>query len=172
MMMFPRLSAWALLSCLSLGMTTPLSAQVKGSGELYWYDGGIKRPVFVDDAHVADFSGGERTKSAVVKSMPGTKTMAAGQSPLLRDGNDPESRARALPGGVIVRLRQVLPEDQARAYLEQRGLKAVREIGTQTGLWLVESEPGLPSLQLANQLHEKGEFASASPNWWQPRALK
>ena len=41
-----------------------------------------------------------------------------------------------------------------------------------SGLWLVGSEPGLPSLDLANRLYESGDFAVAAPNWWQPRALK
>lgn len=161
-----------LAAVLSLGALAPAAAQTKGTGELYWYDGGVKRPVFVDDSRVADFSGGQRSQAAVVKAMPATKTLAPGQTPLFRDASDPESRTRALPGGVIVKLRQVMPDDQARSYLQQRGLKAVREVGSQTGIWLVESEPGLAALQLANQLHEKGEFASVSPNWWQPRALK
>ncbi len=147
-------------------------AQVKGTSEHYWYDGETKRPLWIDNAQVADFSGQERTKVAVVKAMPATKAMHEKMSPLFRDQADENARGRALPGGIIVRLRQVLPDDQARTYLNERGLKAVREIGIQTGLWLVESAPGMATLELANRLHEKGDFVSAAPNWWQPRALK
>lgn len=170
-----RRSAVLALASLGIALSTAPGralAQAKGGGEHYWYDGEIKRPLWIDGARVADFSGQERTKSAVVKAMPATKSVNDGTSPLFRDSNDDNARTRALPGGVIVRLHQVLPDEQARSFLQQRGLKAVREIGSQTGLWLVESAPGLASLQLANQLHERGEFVSASPNWWQPRALK
>ena len=158
---------------LALVMTTgPSYAQTKGPTEHYWYDGDVKRPLWIDGSRVADFSSQERSHAAVVKAMPATKSMSEGMSPLFRDNADDSARTRALPGGVVVRLRQVLPDDQARAFLQQRGLKAVREGGQQTGVWLVESAPGTATLELANRLHEGREFVSASPNWWQPRTLK
>ncbi len=150
----------------------PVQAQVKGVAEHYWYDGETKRSLWIDSGQVADFSTQDRTKAAVMKAMPATKSLNEKMSPLFRDQADENARARALPGGVIVRLKQIMPDEQARSYLNERGLRAVREIGSQTGLWLVESPPGMASLELANRLHEKGEFVSASPNWWQPRALK
>ena len=61
---------------------------------------------------------------------------------------------------------------KAREFLRQRGLEPLRPIGEHSGMWLVQSEPGVKSLDLANQLHESGEFAGASPNWWQARTLK
>ena len=149
-----------------------VQAQTKASAELYWYDGETRRPLWIDSGQIADFSSQDRTKAAVVKAMPATKALNDKMSPLFRDRADENAHGRALPGGVIIRLRQVMPDEQARTYLNDRGLKAVREIGSQTGMWLVESAPGMASLGLANRLHEKGEFVSASPNWWQPRALK
>ena len=161
-----------LLAMLLALSVNPASAQTKGGAEHYWYDGEIKRSLWIDPAQVADFSTQDRSKSAVVKAMPATKALSDKMSPLFRDRADESAHGRALPGGIIVRLRQVMPDEQARSYLNDRGLKAVREIGSQTGMWLVESAPGLASLELANRLHEKGEFISVSPNWWQPRALK
>jgi|GEM_PF-6216954 len=38
--------------------------------------------------------------------------------------------------------------------------------------WLVQSEPGMASLDLANALYESGQFQSASPNWFKQRATK
>ncbi len=169
---FAIASALSALSFLFIATAAPVHAQTKGAAVHYWYDGEIKRPLWIDAGQVADFSSQDRTQSAVVKSMPTTKSMGEKMSPLFRDQADDNARGRALPGGIVVRLRQTLPDEQARSYLNERGLKAVREIGSQTGLWLVESAPGMASLELANRLHEKGEFVSVSPNWWQPRALK
>ncbi len=47
-----------------------------------------------------------------------------------------------------------------------------REIGGSGRVWLVATPAGLASLDLANRLHESGDFESASPNWWQFRARK
>lgn len=143
-----------------------------GPSELYWYDGQQKRPLWLDGGRVADFNGSERSHAAVVKAMPSTKAVGKGMSPVYRDASSAEARARALPGGVIVQLRRPMPEDQARTWLKDQGLTAVREVGTGSGIWLVDSEPGNASLQLANKLYESGQFVSASPNWWQPRTTK
>lgn len=171
-LMRSRSASWLAAALLVATLCGISASHAAGPSEHYWYDGQQKRPLWLDAGRVADFSGAERTKAAVVKAMPTTKAAEQGMSPLFRDGADEQARSRALPGGVVVHLRQALPDDQARAWLKQRGLVAVREIGTMSGLWLVESEPGTASLRLANKLHEGGEFVSASPNWWQPRQTK
>jgi hypothetical protein len=144
----------------------------------YWYDGDVRRPLYVDDTQVADFSEGRDPKSPVLRSAIAAKAAGASspapgaQSPVFKDAAHAGARSRALPGGVVVRLKQPLPEGQAREFLRQRGLEPLRPIGEHSGMWLVQSEPGVKSLDLANQLHESGEFAGASPNWWQARTLK
>lgn len=142
----------------------------------YWYENGQRKALRVDPGWVADFASpgkAERGKSRTpLKRFIGggkaLETLPGGASPVFRDDN---GAARALGGGVIVRLREAdLPE--ARARLADAGLVPVRPLDPEGRTWLVDSPPGLPSLALANQLHESGKVEAATPNWWRPRELK
>lgn len=137
----------------------------------YWYDGERKRPLWSEPATVADFSAPAGAKSQVLKP-----SALAGEgkrtSPVFRDDASEKSARRALPGGVLLRFRPGTTRESRQALLERHGLRALREIGAGTGTWLVDAEPGIASLELANRLYESGDFAAASPNWWRPRALK
>lgn len=142
---------------------------------LYWYEDGRKQALRIDAAWVADFSapvkGPGRASTPLKRFVGGEKaleTLPEGSSPVFRDDN---GATRALAGGVVVRLREAdVPE--ARARLVDAGLLPVRPLDPEGRTWLVASPTGMPSLQLANQLHERGGFESASPNWWRPRSLK
>ncbi len=140
----------------------------------YWYEGGQRRPLRLDSAHVADFTARgpqvlKAAPSAAAKSVAGAATKGA--SPVFRDAGSGDGSARALPGGMLVTLKHPMDDAQARAWFAARGLTAVRRIGT-TATWLVQTDAGLASLTAANALHESGEVAGAEPNWWQQRALK
>lgn len=151
-----------------------LSAAAAGASaqQRYWYDGDQRRTLWSDAEVVANFSGHGGQKSRVLEPAVIAKREAPGRSPVFRDSRDGSGAARALPGGVIVGFHASSSDAQRRALLTRHGLEPVRELGDGSGLWLVRSEPGLPSLDLANRLYESGDFASAAPNWWQPRALK
>jgi len=146
------------------------------TSQVYWYDGTERKALQTDPAWIADFSApsttpGMKPRSPLKRFIGGEKgleSLPAGASPVFRDEN---GTPRALPGGVIVRLRESDRSD-ARARLETMGLVPVRPIDPDGHGWLVESAAGLPSLELANRLHESGQLESASPNWWRPRALK
>lgn len=142
----------------------------------YWYENGHKRPLRIDPAWIADFSapmkrapGHERTPlKRFIGGDKGLETIPDGSSPVFRDDN---GAMRALAGGVVVRLREAdVPE--ARARLADAGLLPIRPLDPEGRSWLVASPSGMPSLELANQLHESGKFESATPNWWRPRSLK
>lgn len=114
---------------------------------------------------------GEKTTGAMSDATsdatPAGVAGAAVVSPLFIDAS---GRPRALPGGVIVSLKEVLRDAQAREQLQAAGLTPVRQIGER--MWLVESPAGLASLELANRLHATGRFEFVQPNWWQPRTTK
>ncbi len=74
-----------------------------------------------------------------------------------------------LPGGIIV--KQKVAGESAEKILRSRGLEVERVIGG-SGAYLVKSPEGISSLELANQLHESGDFESVSPNWWRERRKK
>lgn len=150
---------------------------------LYWYDGEREYRVRIDPQRLADFRVPQLAgKPAVVRprneAEKSADALPAGLSPVFVDPDAP-GRIRALPGGVIVTLKQVPAgndaverEDLARRRIAAAGVQPLRPIDPDARCWLVESPPGMPSLELANRLHRSGDFESASPNWWQPRALK
>lgn len=157
------------------------SAEAPADSALYWYDGGQRQALRVDGEQLADFRRAAkdtlRPAGDVEKSPSGS--LPDGVSPVLRNAGAAAGDARALPGGVVVTL-QAAPADgdaaaresTARELLQRRGLTPVRALDAMQRIWLVESPPGLPSLELANRLHESGGFESAEPNWWRPRARK
>lgn len=146
------------------------------AASLYYYENGRKKALRVDPGWVADFAapakpepGKPRTPvKRFIGGEKGLERLPSGSSPVFRDDN---GAARALGGGVIVRLRDAgLPETHAR--LAGAGLVPVRPLDPEGRTWLVDAPPGLASLELANRLHESGQYESAAPNWWRPRALK
>jgi len=158
----PRLLALAILFC---------CAAAHGQ-QRYWYDGDQRRALWAEGSVVADFAARSAEKSRVLKPAALVKGASASESPVFRDAKASGSATRALPGGVIVRFRPSMPEEQRRQLIATHRLEPVRELGEGSGLWLMHGAPGLASLDLANRLYESGDFAAASPNWWQPRRLK
>ena len=142
----------------------------------YYYENGQKKALRVDPGWVADFAspakpepGKPRTPvKRFIGGEKGLETLPSGSSPVFRDDN---GAMRALAGGVVVRLREADVPD-ARARLADAGLLPVRQLDPEGRSWLVASPAGMPSLELANQLHESGKFESATPNWRRPRSLK
>jgi hypothetical protein len=160
-------------------------ASLSTSSPLYYYDGGVRRSIQVDTEQWASTKKGAsgagieirqgssaeksvlnatnnlatKSEKATLKSMPG--------SPVFRfsEGGSP----MALPGGVIV--RQKVGGESAEKILKAKGLVIERAIGD-SGAFLVKGPEGISSLELANQLHESGDFESVSPNWWRERRKK
>lgn len=158
-------------------------------------EGGLERSLWLDSGRIAEFSddgapairaatpgeldairggtdaaaGGLKSRQQASRPPAAGATAAPGKSlsPVFRDAS---GRPSALPGGVIVSLRQPLPDDEARAALEAAGLVPIRRIGER--MWLVDSPAGIAALELANRLQEDGRFGFAQPNWWQPKATK
>jgi hypothetical protein len=142
-------------------------------------EGGTPRPLWLDSGRVAEFdktgsgkpiirpaAAGDASPSG--KSDPASAAAGGRQvSPLFVDAG---GQPRALAGGVIVTLRQDLPEAQARDLLQDAGLAPLRQIGAR--MWLVDSPVGLASLDLADRLHGDSRFEFVQPNWWRPRTTK
>lgn len=155
----------------ALATSFALAAGGAGAQERHWYDGDRRRPLWSVPGTIADFSGRTSAKSQVLQ--PAAKAVEAKRSsPVFRDAENEQSAKRALPGGVLVRLKPGTPPEAARVLLERHGLRVVRGIGSDPETLLVDAPPGIASLELANRLYESGDFAAASPNWWRPRAHK
>jgi hypothetical protein len=67
-------------------------------------------------------------------------------------------------------LKSEMDGSTARALIESTGVRPGRPIGS--SMWLVETAPGMASLELANRLHKTGLFEAVEPNWWTPRARR
>lgn len=153
-------------------MTTPPAT----AAAHYWYDGDRRRALLVDEGLRVDFAQGKavlaerpaRTDKALDST---TAADAPAGSPVFRDADSPAVK-RALPGGVILTTRGPTDRASLDRLLAPRGLAVARQLDADGTRWLVESPPGVAGLELANQLHESGDFAAAAPNWWRERALK
>ena len=108
--------------------------------------------------------------TAASSSGAGDASAAAGAAQISPVFVDASGQPRALPGGVIISLKEDLSEAQAQAQLQAQGLTPVRRIGAR--MWLVESPVGIASLELANRLQASGRYEFVQPNWWQPRTTK
>lgn len=157
-----------------------------------WYDGDTPRRVWLDPNLVAEFGSGK--ESAVRETMPKAREVPSSQrgvrlwqvpeqaaqaarsvrskqpqaevSPVLRDAPGSNAPMRALPGNVTVYLDPTWSEEQARAWLANRDLELVRKLDFGQNIFLVRTEPGLASLELANRLHGQDGVVAAMPDWW------
>ena len=73
-----------------------------------------------------------------------------------------------LPGGVILVFHAEWGRHRIDAFLVRNGISAdtATEQTFAENSYFVETEPGFPSLNLANRLAEQSGIAIASPNWW------
>ena len=73
-----------------------------------------------------------------------------------------------LPGGVLLALNPEWTESETDAFFAGNGIKLdrVSDLGFVTNGFFVETEPGFPSLSLANSLAGQDGVVLSSPNWW------
>ena len=158
----------------SKAAAAPLGTGAKDAPVHHWYDGDVRRAVRIDPGLVVEFDGAPRLKAAPAAAGAAATIDPAptqGESPVFVDadsGNGP----RALPGGVILTFERALTRSEVDDLLAPFDTRVAHPIGTDGRRWLAASPAGTASLDLANRLHENLAGATASPNWWQPRARK
>ncbi len=79
-----------------------------------------------------------------------------------------------LPGGVLVALDPEWTEQQVKDFFAQNGISTenTSELGFIENGFLVDTEPGFPSLELANELAANDGVEISSPNWWRQAQAK
>ena len=77
----------------------------------------------------------------------------------------------ALPGGVLVLLQS---DTDPAELLAPEGVAPgrIQPLGGLPDAWVVQTEPGLASLELANRLAELEEVLLSQPNWWRDRRAR
>ena len=158
-----------------------------------WHDGGHARQAWLDPNLIASFGTGDGTKNLLARSygeaqevvragavriysLPaGTDAAKAADqmraaggsySPVFHETSDPVSALRALPGGVVVQLPKDWSESQVDNWLKAQGLQRSGNRAIAPNLFVVDSAPGMASLELANRLNGMADVVSAQPNWW------
>ncbi len=73
-----------------------------------------------------------------------------------------------LPGGVLLVLDPEWDQSKVEAFLTRNGISTERvsDLGFLRNGFMVETEPGFPSLELANELASQQGVVVSSPNWW------
>lgn len=143
-----------------------------GEGRMYtWQDGDSTRQVWLEPNLMvkSDAPVGSLEDAVVeVEGFTGARGDGGGAQ-----GGWPVFRSRsgslmALPGGVLLALDPDWDESQTDAFFERNGIKQSRvsELDYLTNGFYVETEPGFPSLDLANELAEQDGVELSSPNWW------
>ncbi len=145
----------------------PVVAQAEQSA-LFYYRNGVRHELQIDQQRRVDLGIGRGVAPRVVPGAVSAKSLGDSTQLLIDVGSQTEL---ALPGGVVVTMPPSTSTDQALAKLQVLGIaNAKAVVGSQ--IWMVPSASGLPALQLANRLHESGQFLAAEPNWWRKRAGK
>ena len=93
-------------------------------------------------------------------------------SPVWHDSPSADGPIRILPGNIIVILDQDWNEEAVTRWLERHQLRMVSRLPFGPNMLLIESDAGLPALQLANQLYSSGEVKAAFPDWLSQKTLK
>ena len=90
----------------------------------------------------------------------------SGAEPVFRSESGGE--LMTLPGGVLLALDADWDQSQVDDFFERNGISAdrVSELDFITNGFVVETEPGFPSLELANALAGQDGVTVSSPNWW------
>ena len=72
-----------------------------------------------------------------------------------------------LPGGVLLALDETWGRTETDVFFSDNGIDAARvsELDYVTNGFFVETDPGFPSLELANVLAEQDGVRVSSPNW-------
>ena len=73
-----------------------------------------------------------------------------------------------LPGGVLLALDPEWDDAGVESFFSRNNISKDRtsELGFLENGFLVETEPGFPSLELANALAGQEGVVASSPNWW------
>jgi len=177
-------------------LSRDLPAEPTAMRSYVWYDGDNPRRAWLDPEVVAVFDDPDQATARAVRSIapdaallpsskPGLRLWRipansdsivrslhslepeAQVSQVLRDAPSTAAPMRALPGQIIVYLDPDWTEAEAHAWLQSQNLDAIQQLDFGRNVFLLRSEPGLASLELANGLRAQPGVAAAMPDWWQ-----
>lgn len=145
-----------------------------------WKEGSRVRKLMLQSGLVADFGGGvsalsegsekviQSGKVTIWRVLGGNFADSAKKSrgkfsPVFRDQS---GKFRALPGNIIVTFSDGMSDADVRNWAKKRGLRILRRLLKTRNIYVIESEPGMASLELSNSLNDDAQVESCTPNWW------
>ena len=149
-----------------------------GAGTVHtWHDGDREmRAVLQNDATNPDAESGVKgaVGSTIKNAVEQSKNKGGGSSVLPEFRSESGGGMMKLPGGVILLLDESLDDAAVDDFFTRNDIskKNVTEIGYLDNAFLVETDAGFPSLNLANELAGQEGVVSSSPNWQRERVAK
>lgn len=142
-------------------------------GTVYTYEDGDRtvRIVLQDDLAVQDNlavkSSDQVLRKGSVESIV-RKQADPGEDSLPVFRSESGGELMTLPGGVLLSLDQKWDQATVESFFSANNITSeqISELGFIPNTFLVETEPGFPSLELANDLANQDGVAISSPNWW------
>ena len=142
-------------------------------GKVHTYEDGDRtvRVVLQDDLVLQKNSAVTPSDSVLVKGSAQSiikKGSDGGQDSLPVFRSESGGGLMTLPGGVLLSLDPKWDKAQVDKFFSDNNIspEQVSELGFLQNGFLVETEAGFPSLDLANELAAKDGVAISSPNWW------
>lgn len=93
-------------------------------------------------------------------------------SPVLRETPSTDGPIRLLSGNIVVVLDPAWSKDAVSQWVARKQLRVLAELPFGPNMLLIETEAGLPALELANSLYQSGEAKAAFPDWLSEKSLK
>ena len=143
--------------------------------EYSWKDGDRTFTVVLQsDLALLDLGGGETPKDALANTGRGAIVKGSGGQGGLPVFKSPSGELMTLPGGVLLVLEPKLTASEVNSFFAKNGIKRdkVSELSYATNGFFIETDPGFPSLELANKLAAQDDVIISSPNWWMEISTK
>ena len=147
-------------------------------GPVYtWDDGGRTRRAYLQEDLIVAADGAIASSGVEVAATPAGRIVrvgAASRADGLPVFSSPSGALMTLPGGVLLVFVPQWDRSQTDAFLANHGIAMdrVSPLGEIPNGFVVDTEPGFPSLDLAKSLAGQDGVRLSSPNWWTERAKK
>ena len=175
----PQLTQKSASKSTAQGRPDGTGGKASNQGQVYtWYDGDQAMKVAVQDdlGSQSTSSNAESDDVVAVKGHESIVRKQPGQDSNLQPVFKAESGGElmTLPGGVLVALDPNWDEDRVQQFFSSNGITEDRltELGFVDNGFLVSTEPGFPSLNLANDLAHQDGVVSSEPNWSRERETR
>ena len=148
-------------------------------GAVYtWEDGDATQRVVLQDNLVLQDNVSVTSENEVLVRGAANSIVQRGTDDVVDSGpvfrSESGGELMTLPGGVLLALDPEWDAQQVEDFFTRNGisLESTSELGFIENGFLIDTEPGFPSLELANELAAHDGVEISSPNWWREAQAK